>query len=111
MTSTSFFQSITRHDLSEFEKGELLSGLARYKPVVCAWLVCKNLREFAYRRCYLLFVELPRLNEEERYHLCRELERALDLPGPVLVLWAGYSPTLIDIERHAFDALYVRGAA
>lgn len=111
LTSTSFFQSITRHDLSEFEKGELLSGLARYKPVVRAWLVCKNLREFAYRRCYLLFVELPRLNEEERYHLCRELERALDLPGPVLVLWAGYSPTLIDIERHAFDALYVRGAA
>ena len=111
LTETPFFQSIARHDLSEFEKSELLSGLARSKAVVRAWLVRKNLKEFAYRRCYILFIELPGLDDEERYDLCRELERGLDLPGPVMVLWAGESPALSDIKRHAFDAVYVRNAA
>jgi len=82
--------------------------LARCKPVARGWLVRKNLKEFAHRRCYLLFLELPGLDNESRYALCRDLERSLDLPGPVLVLWAGYSPTLGDIERNAFEAVYLR---
>jgi hypothetical protein len=40
--------------------------------------------------------------------LCRHLERTLDLPGPALVLWAGEAPTLEDIEKNAFAAVYVR---
>ncbi len=108
MTETPFFQSITRHDLNDFEKGEFQSGMALCKPVERAWLVSKNLREFTYRRCYLLFIELPGMVDEDRYHLCRGLERSLDLPGPVLVLWAGYSPTLQEIQKNAFDAVYVR---
>lgn len=36
------------------------------------------------------------------------LEQTLDLPGQALVLWAGHSPTLADIQRNAFDAVYVR---
>lgn len=111
LSGTPFFQSITRHDLNEFELGEFQSDLARCQPVTRAWLVCKNLREFAYRRCYLLFIELPGLADEDRYQLCRHLETALDLPGQVLVLWAGASPTMADIERHAFDPLYVRTLA
>lgn len=108
MTETPFFQSIARHDLSEFELGECLSDLARCKPVARAWLVHKKLAEFAYRRCYLLFVELPSMEDDERYTLCRRLERTLDLPGAVLVLWAGYSPTLDDICKNAFESVFVR---
>lgn len=102
------FQSITRHDLNDFERGEFQSDIARCKPLTRAWLVRKNLREFAYRRCYLLFIELPGLGDEDRYTLCRNLERTLDLPGPVRVLWAGHSPTLADIERRAYEPLFVR---
>ncbi len=108
MTETPFFQSISRHDLGEFELGECLADLARYKPVTRAWLVRKNLAEFAYRRCYLLFVELPGMEDDARYTLCRRLERTLDLPGAVLVLWAGYSPTLDDIRKNAFEPVFVR---
>lgn len=108
LANTSFFQSIGRHDLNEFEAAEFHSDMARCEDVERAWLVRKNLREFAYRRCYILFIELPALDDEERYDLCRSLERRLDLPGRVLVLWAGESPTLADIQRHAFEPLYVR---
>ncbi|ABE45704.1 M48 family metallopeptidase [Polaromonas sp. JS666] len=111
LTNTPLFQSISRHDLNEFERGEIQAGMARCKPVARAWLVRKNLREFPYRRCYLVFVELPGLDDEERYDLCRELERSLDLPGPALALWAGYSPTLGDIERDAFEPIYIRTPA
>jgi Zn-dependent protease with chaperone function len=111
LTETPFFQAIERNDLSNFEKGEIQAQLARCKPVARAWLVRKTLKEFAHRRCYILFVELPGLDDESRYDLCRGLERSLDLPGPVLALWAGYSPTLADIERNAFEAVYVRTVA
>jgi hypothetical protein len=108
MTETPFFQSISRHDLNEFELGECRSDLARCQPIARAWLVRKNLTEFTYRRCYLLFIDLPSLKDDERYELCRGLERTLDLPGPVLVLWAGYSPTLQDIQKSAFETIFVR---
>ena len=108
LVDTPFFSAIGRHDLNEFEQGEFLSGLARCTPVTRAWLVRKNLREFAWRRCYLLFVELPGLDDEERYELCRDLERSLDLPGQTLALWAGQSPTLQEIARSAFEPVYVR---
>ncbi|MES2947115.1 MAG: M48 family metallopeptidase [Pseudomonadota bacterium] len=108
LTETPFFQSIARHDLDDFEKGEFQSDMARCKPVIRAWLVRKTLKEFAYRRCYILFIDLPGMPDEDRYTLCRSLERTLDLPGPVLVLWAGYSPTLDEIQKNAFDAVYVR---
>jgi hypothetical protein len=108
LSGTPFFQSISRQDLSDFEQGEFLAGLVRCKPVERAWLVRKNLTEFSYRRCYILFVELPGMEDEDRYELCRSLERTLDLPGQVLVLWAGYSPTLEEIQQYAFDPVYVR---
>lgn len=108
LAESPFFQSIARHDLNDFEKGELQSDLARCKAVVRAWLVRKVLQEFPYRRCYVLFVELPGMDDGDRYPLCRQLEQTLDLPGQVLVLWAGHSPTLQDIQRNAFDAVYVR---
>lgn len=108
--NSSFFESISRHDMSEFELGEVRAGLARFKPVARAWLVRKNLREFPLRRSYLVFVDLPGLEDEERHHLCRELESSLDLPGRALALWAGHSPTPEDIARNAFEPIYLRAA-
>ncbi|MDM0012547.1 M48 family metalloprotease [Variovorax sp. J22P168] len=109
ITATPCFSQITRHDLSEFELGELRADLLRCTPVARAWLVRKTLREFPWRRAYVLFLELPDLVDDERWYLCRQLEQTLGLPGAVLVLWAGHSPTLEQIERQAFGAIWTRG--
>ncbi|MDR7272047.1 Zn-dependent protease with chaperone function [Pelomonas saccharophila] len=101
-----YFSQVTRHDLSACELGEVQAELARCQPVVRAWLVSKTLREFPNRRAYLVFVELPGMADEDRFELCRWLERNLSLPGAVLVLWAGESPTLEEIRRGAFEAVY-----
>ncbi len=108
LSGTSFFSQISRHDLSAFELAELQSELARCAPLARCWLVRKNLREHLQRRAYLLFVELPGMDDESRYHLCRALERTLSIPGPALALWAGESPTLKEIQRYAFDPIFTR---
>ena len=110
IATTPFFSQITAHDLSDFESGELQADLVRCHPISRAWLVRKNLREFPWRRAYILFVDLPGMVDEERYHLCRQLEQTLSLPGATLVLWAGHSPTLEDIQRHARAAFWTRTA-
>ncbi|KQY81107.1 M48 family metallopeptidase [Pelomonas sp. Root1444] len=106
LRQTPYFSQVGRHDLSSFELGEVQAELTRCKPVVRAWLVCKMLREFPRRRAYLAFVELPGMSDEDRFELCRWLEGNLSLPGPVLVLWAGESPTLEEIRRGAFEPIY-----
>lgn len=106
LQQTPYFSQVARHDLSAFELGEVRAELARCKPVARAWLVCKTLREFPRRRAYLAFVDLPGMSDEDRYELCRWLERNLSLPGPALVLWAGESPTLDEIRRGAFEPVY-----
>lgn len=108
LTNSAYFNHIARHDLSEFELGELQAELARCTPITGAWLVRKNLREHPQRRAYLLFVDLPRLDDEDRYELCRWLERSINLPGPVLALWAGENPTIKEIRRYAFDPVFSR---
>ena len=108
LSNASYFSHIARNDLSEFELGEFQAELARCVPVARAWLVRKSLREHPQRRAYLLFVELPGMDDEDRYDLCRWLERTLSLPGPLLVLWAGESPTLKEIKRSAFDPVFSR---
>lgn len=108
IAGTPYFSQITMHDLSDFEMGELQADLVRCHPIARAWLVRKNLREFPWRRAYILFVELPGLADEERYQLCRHLEQTLSLPGATLVLWAGHSPTLHDIQREARGPIWTR---
>lgn len=110
ITGTPFFSQIAMHDLSDFEMGELQADLVRCHPVSRAWLVRKTLREFPWRRAYILFVELPGLVDEERYQLCRHLEQTLSLPGAALVLWAGHSPTLQEIQTHARVPIWTRRA-
>jgi hypothetical protein len=109
ITSTPFFSQVARHDLSDFERGELRADLVRCSAVSRAWLVRKNLREFPWRRAYVVFLELPEWSDDERWHLCRQLEQTLSLPGAALVLWAGHSPTLAEIERQAFGSVWTRG--
>ncbi|MDR6885829.1 MULTISPECIES: M48 family metallopeptidase [Variovorax] len=110
ITETPFFSQIARHDLSDYELGELRADLARCLPVSKAWLVRKTLREFPWRRAYIVFVELPGMDDEDRWQLCRQLEHTLSLPGAALVLWAGHSPTLAEIERQAFGTIWTRRA-
>jgi Zn-dependent protease with chaperone function len=110
IVTTPHFSQIAHHDLSDFEVGELQADLVRCHPIARAWLVRKNLREFPWRRAYIVFLELPGLADEERYQLCRELEQRLSLPGAALVLWAGHSPTVGDIERHVRNVFWTRRA-
>ena len=108
LSSEPFFGRTKPHDLSAFEQAELKAGLMHCLPVAQAWLVSKNLREAPLRRAYLLCVELPGLDEEGSFHLCRRLERQLNLPGPVLVLWPGESPTEAEVRRYAGTPVFQR---
>lgn len=108
LVNTPFFAQTTRHDLSAMELAELRAELARSRAIAACWLVRKSLREFPQRRAYLVFVDLPGMDDADRYAYCRALERGLTLPGPALVLWAGESPTRTDIERHAADPIHTR---
>jgi Zn-dependent protease with chaperone function len=110
ITSTPFFSQIARHDLSEFELGELRADLVRCPAIESTWLVRKNLREFPWRRAYVVFVDLPGIGDDERWHVCRQLEHTLSLPGAALVLCAGHAPTLAEIRRQAFAPVWTRSA-
>ena len=103
-----YFASIESSDLKEFEKGELLSRLARCTPVARAWLVRKRLAGFGSRRCYIIFLHLPGLAEKKCDNVCRELESTLELPGLTLAVAAGRTLTLREIKRQAFEPVYVR---
>ena len=103
-----YFASIESSDLKEFEKGELLSRLARCTPVAQAWLVRKRLTGCGSRPCYIVFLHLPGLTEKKCESICRELESTLELPGLTLAVSAGRTPTLREIKRHAFEPVYVR---
>ena len=103
-----YFASIESSDLKEFEKGELLSRLARCTPVAQAWLVRKRLTGCGSRPCYIVFLHLPGLTEKKCESVCRELESTLELPGLTLAVSAGRTPTLREIKRHAFEPVYVR---
>ena len=108
LAESPFFASIEPGDLKEFEKGELLSRLARCPPVARAWLVRKRLTGFGGRRCYIIFLELPGLNDDRRHQVCRELESTLELPGLTLAVAAGRTPRRSEIRRNAFEPVYVR---
>ena len=108
LAETPYFALIEASDLKEFEKGELLSRLARCTLVARAWLVRKRLAGFGSRRCYIIFLHLPGLVGKKCDSVCRELESTLELPGLTLAVSAGRTPTLREIKRHAFETVYVR---
>lgn len=106
-----WLQRVSRHDLDELDLDDALAVIAREPAVTRAWLVCRDVSGHGRRVAYLLLLELPGLSDAQRHGLCRQLEQAVDLPGPTLALWAGEDPTLRDIERHAFAPIYVKGQA
>lgn len=108
LSTPPWFDQITRHDLDNAALAPVCEGLLAHQAVTRAWLVCKRLASRPHRRAYLMFVDLPGLNDQQRYSLCRQLEQQIDLPGPALVLWAGEDPTLKDIQRSAFQPIYAR---
>jgi hypothetical protein len=108
LAESPYLASIESSDLREFEKGELLSRLARCTPVARAWLVRKRLAHFSSRRCYIIFLDLPGLRHHQRDGVCRELESTLELPGLTLAVSAGRAPPLSEIKRRAFEPVYVR---
>lgn len=108
LTTPPWFTQTARHDLNEHELVQARECLQAHASIAKAWLVCKRLPSWPQRRAYLMFVDLPRLNDPQRYKLCRLLEQQIDLPGPALVLWAGWDPTLQDIQRSAYEPIHSR---
>lgn len=104
-----WLQGLSRHDLNELELDDTLTTLRRVPAIHRAWLVCKRTPSNPHEPAYLLLLELPALNDGQRYAVCRAVEQRLDLPGPVLALWAGDDPTLKDIEQQAFSPIYRAG--
>ena len=106
LTTPPWFSNTARHDLNDTELEQVREGLQAHTAIARAWLVRKRVSCWSQRRAYLMFVELPKLNDAQRYALCRSLEQQLDLPGPALVLWAGHDPTLQDIQRSANEPIH-----
>ncbi|RYF15507.1 MAG: peptidase M48 [Comamonadaceae bacterium] len=104
-----FLERTSAPDLEAFDRRELEIELAAWKPVRRAWLLRKQLREFSARRCYVLVLDLAGVEGEDAWDLCRSLERAVSLPGPVVVAWTGQEPELGTIARMAGAPLYAAG--
>ncbi len=109
LTESPFAAGATAHDLDEFELGELRADLAGIEGVHTAWLVRKNLRSNPSRRAYLMVVSLADADDGARHALCRYIERAVDLPGPVIVLWREQADALEEVvNRIARTPAYTR---
>jgi Zn-dependent protease with chaperone function len=93
-----YLEGVSQAGLTEFERAEFEAEMARHLEVARAWLLRKSLREFPTRRAYLLFVDLPGLDDAARWELCRELEQSLSLRGAVLALWP--DSAIADPSRH-----------
>jgi Zn-dependent protease with chaperone function len=85
LTSSEWHAQLERHDLSEFERGECTAFLQRQKPIQQAWIARKLSREFPWRRCYVLVVELTRMSEDETRDYMHWLMQQFPTPGPCLV--------------------------
>jgi hypothetical protein len=103
-----FLEATTQPRLNDFERAEFEAGLGRFAPVARAWLLRKTLKEFPARRAYLLFVEVPGLDDNARWELCRALGQAQSLPGSVMVQWAGAAVSVGELRRKAGAPMYER---
>lgn len=93
------------HDLGDFERDDLRRELAACEPLARAWLLRKHLREFPGRRAYLLFVRFEGLDAEDAEGQVAQLQRSLDLPGPVRVLPVELVREA-DVQRQAGGAIH-----
>ncbi len=92
-------------DLSEFETEDLVHALRRESAIAGAWICCKTVKAFPWRRCYLLVLDLPHCDAAEAQQLSQQLVRHLPLPGPCLI---GAVQFGIDRRQAPLQALKMR---
>lgn len=100
-----WFTQLQRHDLDEVQLEDTLEVLGRHPVIRQAWLCRRRLPEHSQRRAYLLFVDVPDLNNAQRAGLCHQLMQQLDLPGPFIPLCIGDEVPLTDVRRSAGNAI------
>lgn len=96
LTSKDWNVDLARHDLNEFELGECTAFLRRQDFIKHAWIACKLSREFPWRRCYLLLVDLSGMHEDEQQNCASWLMQSFPTPGPCLV---GCTQLGMDIQK------------
>ena len=108
LMDSDWLQHSRPQDLSEAETEDLVHALRRERTVVSAWICCKTVKAFPWRRCYLLVLDLPDCDAAEAQALCQQLVRHLPLPGPCLI---GAVQFGIDPHQAPLQALNLREAA
>lgn len=101
-------ESARPHDLSAFERAELLAELERFVPVRRAWVLRKQLDSMPDRRTLVVLVSLSRSDEAAKRQLCAELEQRIALRALVLVAPAEDVASKEQLARLAGDPIHVR---
>lgn len=100
-----WFTQLQRHDLDEVQIEDTREVLGWHPAIRQAWLCRRRLPEQSDRRAYLLFVDVPELNNAQRAGLCHQLIQQLDLPGPAIPLCIGDEVPMADVKRSAFNPI------
>lgn len=105
LTEPPWFTQLQRHDLDEVQLEDTREVLGWHPAIRQAWLCRRRLPEHSDRRAYLLFVDVPDLNNAQRAGLCHRLIHQLDLPGPAIPLCIGDEVPMADVKRSAFSSI------
>lgn len=105
LTEPPWFTQLQRHDLDEVQIEDTREVLGWHPAIRQAWLCRRRLPEHSDRRAYLLFVDVPDLNNAQRAGLCHQLIQQLDLPGPAIPLCIGDEVPMADVKRSAFSPI------
>lgn len=105
LMESDWLQHSRPQDLSEFETEDLVHALRRETAIAGAWICCKTVKAFPWRRCYLLVLDLPNCDAAEAQQLSQQLVRHLPLPGPCLI---GAVQFGIDPRQAPLQALKIR---
>ena len=105
LTQPPWFTQLQRHDLDEVQVDDLREVLSWHPAIRQAWLCRRRMPEHSDRRAYLLFVDVPELNNPSRATLCQQLVHQLDLPGPAIPLCIGDEVPMADVKRAAFSPI------
>lgn len=105
LTEPPWFTQLQRHDLDEVQIEDTREVLGWHPAIRQAWLCRRRLPEHSDRRAYLLFVDVPDLNNAQRAGLCHQLIHQLDLPGPAIPLCIGDEVPMADVKRSAFSPI------
>ena len=105
LTEPPWFTQLQRHDLDEVQLDDLREVLSWHPGIRQAWLCRRRMPEHSDRRAYLLFVDVPDLNNAQRAGLCQQLLHQMDLPGPAIPLCIGDEVPMADVKRSAFSPI------